>query len=35
VAKQMSQEQLEEAQTMSRNWKMGTPLPTMSRTGAS
>jgi uncharacterized protein len=35
VAKQMSQEQIEEAQTMSRNWKAGTPLPTQSRTGAS
>ncbi|MGZ5202455.1 MAG: tetratricopeptide repeat protein [Telluria sp.] len=35
VAKLMSQEQIEEAQAMSRNWKVGTPLPTQSRTGAS
>jgi uncharacterized protein len=34
VAKQMSQEQIEEAQSMSRVWKVGTPLPTQSRTGA-
>lgn len=33
VAKQMSQEQIEEAQSLSRNWKPGTPLPTQSRTG--
>jgi uncharacterized protein len=34
VAKQMSQEQIEEAQSMSRVWKVGTALPTQSRTGA-
>jgi hypothetical protein len=34
VAKQMSQEQIEEAQAMSRTWKVGTALPTQSRTGA-
>jgi uncharacterized protein len=35
VARQMSQEQIEEAQAMSRAWKPGTPLPAQSRTGAS
>lgn len=35
VAKQMTQEQIEEAQAMSRNWKPGTALPTQSRTGSS
>jgi TPR repeat protein len=34
VAKQMSQEQIEEAQAMSRTWKTGSPLPAQSRTGA-
>ncbi|GAB3466554.1 hypothetical protein GCM10027321_32760 [Massilia terrae] len=34
VAKQMSQEQIEEAQALSRNWKVGTPLPGQSKTGA-
>lgn len=34
VAKTMTQEQIEEAQAMSRNWKVGTPLPTQSRNGA-
>jgi len=34
VARQMSQEQLDEAQSLSRNWKPGTALPTQSRTGA-
>jgi TPR repeat protein len=34
VARQMSQEQIDEAQSLSRNWKAGTPLPTQSRTGA-
>jgi hypothetical protein len=29
----MTQEQVEEAQSLSRNWKAGTPLPTQSRTG--
>jgi TPR repeat protein len=33
IARQMSQEQIEEAQARSRNWKPGTPLPTQSRTG--
>jgi TPR repeat protein len=33
VARQMSEEQVEEAQALSRNWKPGTPLPTQSRTG--
>jgi TPR repeat protein len=35
VARQMTQEQIEEAQAMSRNWRPGTPLPTSSRTGGS
>lgn len=35
VARQMSQEQIDEAQALSRNWKPGTPLPTQSRSGAS
>ena len=30
---QMSEEQVEEAQALSRNWKPGTPLPTQSRSG--
>jgi hypothetical protein len=34
IARQMTQEQIEEAQALSRNWKPGTPLPTQSRTGA-
>lgn len=34
VARQMTQEQLEEGQAMCRAWKPGTPLPTHSRTGA-
>jgi TPR repeat protein len=33
IVKQMTQEQVDEAQAMSRNWKPGTPLPTSSRTG--
>ncbi len=33
VARQMTQEQIEEAQALSRNWRPGTPLPTQSRTG--
>ncbi|GAB3442352.1 sel1 repeat family protein [Massilia solisilvae] len=33
VARVMSQEQVEEAQALSRSWKPGTPLPTQSRTG--
>jgi TPR repeat protein len=35
IARQMTQEQIEEAQALSRNWKPGTPLPTVSRTGGS
>jgi TPR repeat protein len=35
IAKRMTQEQIEEAQAMSRNWRVGTPLPTQSRTGQS
>jgi len=35
IAKRMTQEQIEEAQAMSRNWRVGTPLPTQSRTGMS
>jgi TPR repeat protein len=34
LARQMSEEQIEEAQALSRNWKPGTALPTQSRTGA-
>jgi TPR repeat protein len=34
IARQMTQEQIEEAQSLSRNWKPGTALPTQSRTGA-
>ena len=34
VARQMTQEQIEEGQAMSRSWKPGMPLPTQSRTGA-
>jgi TPR repeat protein len=33
IARQMTQEQIEEGQAMSRSWKQGTPLPTQSRTG--
>ncbi len=33
IARQMTQEQIEEAQALSRNWKPGTPLPTQSKTG--
>lgn len=35
IARQMSQEQIEEAQALSRSWKPGTPLPAASRTGGS
>ena len=35
IAKRMTAEQIEEAQAMSRTWRVGTPLPTSSRTGAS
>jgi TPR repeat protein len=34
LARQMTEEQIEEAQALSRNWKPGTLLPTQSRTGA-
>jgi TPR repeat protein len=34
VARLMTQEQIEEAQALSRNWKPGTALPTTSRSGA-
>jgi TPR repeat protein len=33
ITRQMTQEQVEEAQALSRSWKPGTPLPTQSRTG--
>jgi TPR repeat protein len=33
IARQMTQEQIEEGQAMSRAWRLGTPLPTRSRTG--
>ncbi|MEN3274283.1 MAG: uncharacterized protein V7631_73 [Massilia sp.] len=33
IARQMTQEQIEEAQALSRTWKVGTSLPTQSRTG--
>jgi TPR repeat protein len=35
IARLMTQEQLDEAQALSRNWKPGTPLPQTSRTGTS
>jgi TPR repeat protein len=35
ISRQMTQEQIEEGQAMSRAWKPGTPLPTQSRTGGS
>ena len=35
IARQMTQEQIEEAQAMSRAWRVGTPLPTVSRSGSS
>lgn len=34
VARQMTQEQIDEAQVLSRTWKVGTALPTQSKTGA-
>jgi TPR repeat protein len=34
ISRQMTQEQIDEAQALSRGWKPGTPLPTQSRTGA-
>lgn len=33
IARRMTQEQIEEAQALSRTWKPGTALPTASRTG--
>lgn len=33
IARRMTPQQIEEAQAMSRSWKAGTPLPTISRTG--
>ncbi len=33
IARRMTQEQIEEAQAMSRSWRTGTPLPTRSKTG--
>ena len=33
IARHMTQEQIEEAQTLSRTWRPGTPLPASSRTG--
>ena len=35
IAKRMTSEQIEEALAMSRAWRVGTPLPTRSRTGQS
>ncbi|MFP5393082.1 MAG: tetratricopeptide repeat protein [Gammaproteobacteria bacterium] len=35
ITRQMSQEQIEEGQALSRDWRPGMPLPTRSRTGAS
>lgn len=34
IARQMTQEQIDEAQALSRTWKPGTPLPAQSRSGA-
>ncbi len=34
ISKQMTQEQIDEAQAMSSRWKQGTPLPSQSKTGA-
>ncbi|UUZ47903.1 hypothetical protein LP420_33260 [Massilia sp. B-10] len=34
IAKRMTQDQIDEAQALSRNWKPGQALPTTSRTGA-
>jgi TPR repeat protein len=34
IARQMTSEQIEEAQMLSRNWRPGTALPTSSRSGA-
>ena len=35
IARRMTPEQVEEGQAMSRAWRLGTPLPTQSRTGVS
>jgi TPR repeat protein len=35
ILRQMTQEQIEEGQAMSRAWRLNTPLPTQSRTGTS
>ena len=35
IAKRMTQEQIDEAQAMTRRWQPGMPLPTSSRTGVS
>lgn len=35
ISRQMTHEQIEEGQAMSRAWRQGTPLPTQSRTGSS
>lgn len=35
IARRMTPEQIEEGQAMSRAWRLGTPLPTQSRTGVS
>ena len=35
IAKRMTQEQIDEAQALSRAWKPGQALPTSSRTGES
>ncbi|MFL6660025.1 MAG: tetratricopeptide repeat protein [Massilia sp.] len=35
ISKRMTAEQIDEAQAMSKSWKIGTPLPTSSRTGVS
>jgi len=34
LARQMTQEQVDEAQALSRNWKPGMPLPTVSHSGS-
>lgn len=34
ITRHMTQEQIEEAQAMARGWRIGTPLPTRSRSGA-
>ena len=33
IIKSMTPRQIEEAQALTRNWKVGTPLPTKSKTG--